>query len=213
MGNSLSTPPYNTPGNFASVPRFPHVGTGDVVAQERLMREALGVEELALVVGSMGAQQIYEWAVRLPENVREGLVQHGLVWSVMGLPTEWWKRERWRPLGFASAEDFRAGFVDTYFSVLDPNSLLAQGWKWQRGNVGRHTDGDLAVALGCSIAKTFAMPISEDMFFPRDCAAEQRVIANSELRVIENVSGNWGLFGFETTFMEQVDRHLGELLA
>ena len=47
----------------------------------------------------------------------------------MGLSTEWWKQERWRPLGFASADDFRTGFVDAYFSVLDPNSLLAQGWK------------------------------------------------------------------------------------
>ena len=58
------------------------------------------------------------------------------------------------------------------------------------------------------------MPTSEDMFFPpRDCAAEQELIPNSELRVIEDVSGHWGLFGFEATFMEQVDRHLGELLA
>ena len=260
IGNGLSTSPHNTPGNFASGPRFPRVRVGDdVVAHERLMREAFGVEELALVVGgSMGAQQTYERAVRFPEkvkraapiagiakntphdflftqalmdaittdpgyaggwyatpaDVREGLVQHGLVWSVMGLSTEWWKRERWRPLGFASAEDFRAGFVDAYFSVLDSNSLVAQGWKWQRGDVSRHTDGDLSAALGRITARTFVMPISEDMFFPpRDCAAEQELIPNSELRVIEDVSGHWGLFGFEATFMEQVDRHLAELLA
>jgi len=149
-----------------------------------------------------------------PSDVREGLVQHGLIWSVMGLSTQWWKEERWRPLGFASAEGFQAGFVDAYFGVLDPNSLLAQGWKWQRGDVSRHTGGDLAAALGRISAKTFVMPISEDMFFPpRDCAAEQKLVKNSELRVIEDISGHWGLFGFEPTFMEQVDRHLGELLA
>lgn len=260
IGNGLSSSPHNTPGTFASGPRFPRVRIGDdVVAQERLLREAFGVEELALVVGgSMGAQQTYEWAVRFPEkvkraapmagtakntphdllftqalmdaitndpgwrggwyevpsDVREGLRQHGLIWSVMGLSTEWWKQEKWRPLGFASREDFQTSFVDAYFSVLDPNSLLAQGWKWQRGDVSRHTNGDLAAALGRITARTFVMPIDEDMFFPpRDCAAEQKLVPNSELRVIEDISGHWGLFGFEPTFLEQVDRHLGELLS
>jgi len=80
--------------------------------------------------------------------------------------------------------------------------------------VSRHTDGDLAAALGRVTAKTFVMPIDEDMFFPpRDCAAEQKSISNGALRVIEDISGHWALFGFEPTFVEQVDRHLGELLA
>ena len=47
-------------------------------------------------------------------------------------------------------------------------------WKWQRGDVARHTGGDLAAALGRITAKTFVIPIDEDMFFPpRDCRAEQ----------------------------------------
>lgn len=109
---------------------------------------------------------------------------------------------RWRPLVLALVEDFGAGFVDAYFSVLDPNSLVAQGWKWQCGDVSRHTEGNLA-ALGRITAKTFVMPISEDMFFPsRDCAAEHKLIPNSELRVVEDVSGHGGLVGFEATFME-----------
>ena len=259
IGNGLSTSPHNTAGTFASGPRFPRVRIGDdVVAQEKLVREGFGIENLALVVGgSMGAQQTYEWAVRFPEkvkraapiagtakntphdylftqalmdaitndsgyrggwydtpfDVREGLVQHGLVWSIMGLSTEWWKAERWRPLGFASADDFRTGFIDAYFSVQDPNSLLLQGWKWQRGDVSRHTGGDLSAALGRVKAKTLVMPISEDMFFPpRDCAAEAKLIPDAELRVIEDISGHWALFGFEPTFLEQIDRNLNELL-
>ena len=52
IGNGLSTSPHNTPGTFASGPRFPRVRIGDdVVAQERLLREGFGIEELALVVG------------------------------------------------------------------------------------------------------------------------------------------------------------------
>ncbi len=58
------------------------------------------------------------------------------------------------------------------------------------------------------------MPIDEDMFFPpRDGEREQAMIPNSEFRVIESVSGHLGLFGLEPSYIEQVDRHLGELLA
>jgi homoserine O-acetyltransferase len=57
------------------------------------------------------------------------------------------------------------------------------------------------------------MLISEDMFFPvGDCAAEQELISDSELRVVDSTSGHLGLFGLEPNFMEQVDQHLGELL-
>ncbi len=58
------------------------------------------------------------------------------------------------------------------------------------------------------------MPISEDMFFPvRDCAAEQALIAGSQLRVIEDVSGHLGLFAINPAFIPQVDEALRELLA
>ena len=43
----------------------------NVAAQDRLLREALGVDELALVYGwSMGAQQAYHWAALHPGRVR-----------------------------------------------------------------------------------------------------------------------------------------------
>jgi homoserine O-acetyltransferase len=73
--------------------------------------------------------------------------------------------------------------------------------------------GDLAAALGRVTASTLVMPIDEDMFFPvRDCAAEQKLVPNSELRVVESISGHLGLFGLEPGYMEQINRHLGELL-
>lgn len=258
IGNGLSSSPHNTEGPHAMA-RFPRVRIGDDVrAQERLLRELFGVEELALVVGgSMGAQQTYEWAVRFPEkvkraapiagtakntphdfiytetlnealtsdpafeggwyensaDVRAGLARHARIWSVMGFSTEFWKQEQWRPLGFVSADDFQIGFVDAYFGVMDPNDLLCMAWKWQRGDVSRHTNGDLSEALGRVQAKMFVMPISEDMFFPpRDCEAEQKLVSGSELRVIESDGGHLALFGFDPAFMEQADRHLGELL-
>jgi len=51
------------------------------------------------------------------------------------------------------------------------------------------------------------------MFFPvRDCAAEQSMVKNSELRVVNDVLGHLGLFGVNPGFMPQIDRHLRELL-
>ena len=97
---------------------------------------------------------------------------------------------------------------------MDPNDLLAMAWKWQRGDVAHHTGGDLVTALARITAKTFVMPIDEDMFFPvRDCRAEQEHIKGSELRVVNDVLGHLALFGVAPTYMPQIDQHLGELLA
>ncbi len=71
LGSGLGTSPHSVAGPYGQG-RFPRVRIGDdVVAQERLLREHLGVEQLALVFGgSMGAQQTYEWAVRFPDKVK-----------------------------------------------------------------------------------------------------------------------------------------------
>jgi homoserine O-acetyltransferase/O-succinyltransferase len=146
-------------------------------------------------------------------DVVAGLTRHAGIWAVMGFSTEFWKLEGWRALEFESKEAFLAGFLEPYFTAMDPNDLLCMAWKWQRGDVARHTGGDLAAALGRITAKTFVMPIDEDMFFPvRDCAAEQAHIKGSELRVVNDVLGHLGLFSVHPDYMPQVDRHLSELL-
>ena len=80
--------------------------------------------------------------------------------------------------------------------------------------MARHTGGDLAAALGRITAKTFVIPIDEDMFFPpRDCRAEQELVPGSELRIVEDVLGHLALFGVAPTYLPQIDRYLRELLA
>jgi homoserine O-acetyltransferase len=97
---------------------------------------------------------------------------------------------------------------------MDPNALLVMGWKWQEGDVARSTGGDLAAALGRITAKTFVMPIDEDMFFPvRDCAREAELIKGAEVRVLPSIAGHFGLFGFEQTYLDAVDAALRDLLA
>ena len=147
-------------------------------------------------------------------DVVTGLTRHAGIWAVMGFSTEFWKQEVWRALEFESKEAFLAGFLEPYFTAMDPNDLLCMAWKWQRGDVARHTGGDLEAALARITAKTFVIPIDEDMFFPvRDCRAEQEMVKGSELRVVQDVLGHLGLFGVAPTYMPQIDQHLSELLA
>jgi homoserine O-acetyltransferase len=71
FGNGVSSSPSNTAppfdrGGFPAV----HIAD-DVIAQQRLLTEKLGVRELQLVLGwSVGALQTYEWGVRFPRMVK-----------------------------------------------------------------------------------------------------------------------------------------------
>jgi homoserine O-acetyltransferase/O-succinyltransferase len=147
-------------------------------------------------------------------QVQAGLERHARIWGVMGFSTEFWKQQVYTALGFPDMDAFLEGFLQPYFTTMDPNDLLCMAWKWQRGDVARHTGGDLAAALARITAKTFVLPISEDMFFPvRDCAAEQAHVKGSELRVIDDVLGHLGLFSVNPDYMPQIDGHLSELLS
>lgn len=262
IGSGLSTSPHNADGANASIAmsKFPHVRIGDDVrAQERLLREHFGIEQLQLVVGgSMGAQQTWEWAVRFPdkvlraapiagtaqntphdyliaeycregimsdpgwnngeyssnEEVLDGLKRQAHVWALVGFSSEFWKQEAWRALDFDSKEAFIEGFLEPYFTAMDPNDLLCQAWKWQRGDVARNTGGDLAAAMGRITAKVFAIPIDEDVLFPpRDVQPQQQLVQDSECRVIQDILGHLGLFAIADTYMPQIDQQLSELLA
>lgn len=268
IGNGLSTSPHTTVDESVAMSKFPNVRIGDDVrAQERLLREVFGIEQLALVVGgSMGAQQTWEWAVRFPDkvlraapiagtaqntahdflfttalmdaitsdpgfkggeydthvDVAAGLARHADIWAVMGLSPDFWNTEFWRQISpltqgeqpFETQEDFQSRFVRVLFKMMDPNALLSMGWKWQRGDVARNANGDLYSALSRITAKTFVMPIDHDMFFRvSDCAWEQSLTPNSELRVLHSIAGHFGLNGWEESFLAEVDANLGELLA
>lgn len=151
---------------------------------------------------------------RASSEVAAGLKRHAKLWTVMGWSTEFFRGGRHRVLGFESMKAFVDGFMTGYFAPMDPNALLSMAWKWQRGDVSRHTGADLAAALGRIRAKTFVMPISHDMFFPpADCQAEQQLIPGSEFRPIASLDGHLALFGTDSHAMEQIDAHLLALLS
>ena len=146
-------------------------------------------------------------------DVHAGLTRHAKLWAVMGWSTEFYNQGRPAALGFATVREFIDNFMTTYFAPMDPNDLLCMAWKWQRGDVSRLAGGNLQQALGRITAKTFVMPIDEDMFFPpRDCEAEQKMIAGSEFRPIKSVDGHLALFGADPACTAQIDGHLRELL-
>jgi homoserine O-acetyltransferase len=145
--------------------------------------------------------------------VRAGLRLHAHVWSATGLSSELYRTEGWREAGFESLEDLVQRLFEDDFAPMDPNNLLAMCWKWRHADVSRHTDGDLAAALGRISARTYVMPFSTDMLFTvDDCAAEQRLIPGSELRVVESL---WGHYSWEATdnVRAALDRNLRDLLA
>lgn len=147
-------------------------------------------------------------------DVAAGLKRQARLWTVMGWSTEFFRAKRHHALGFDSMEAFVDNFMTGYFAPMDPNNLNAMAWKWQRGDVSRHTGGDLAAALGRIQARTFVMPISHDMFFPpADCQAEQQLIPNSEFRPLASIDGHLALFGTDAQMLAQLDAHLLALLA
>jgi homoserine O-acetyltransferase len=78
LGNGVSSSPSNAAPELSGS-RFPLTTIHDnVVLQQRLLAEVLGVERLALVVGwSMGGQQAYEWAAAFPDRVPRAAVLCG----------------------------------------------------------------------------------------------------------------------------------------
>jgi homoserine O-acetyltransferase/O-succinyltransferase len=75
LGGGVSTSAHNTASPQARG-KFPKLSIGDdVTAQHKLITEHFKIDKLALAVGgSMGGQQVYEWAVRFPDMVERAAV-------------------------------------------------------------------------------------------------------------------------------------------
>lgn len=146
-------------------------------------------------------------------DVRVGLIRHARAFALTGLCQEFYRLELWRDLGFSSLDDFFVGFLNAYFLPMDPNNLILMARKWQRGDVSRHTNGDLAAALGRIKARTAVLALSSDIFFPpADCQEEADLIPGATFKVINTRFGHAGLFALEPAYVPQIDAALSELL-
>jgi homoserine O-acetyltransferase len=121
---------------------FPSVTIGDdVIAQQRLLEMHFGIESLALVIGgSMGAQQVYEWAVRFPDKVRRAAAIAGTAKTtphdflyVAALADAIASDPAWEGGWYREAHAVREGLRrhSRLWAVmgLSPEFLKAEGWR------------------------------------------------------------------------------------
>jgi len=149
-----------------------------------------------------------------PHICESGLKRLANVFALMGACAEFYKQEQWQRIGFDSKQAMLEGFWQAWFKPMDPNVLLLQAAKWQKGDSSKHADGNLAQALQKIKAKTYVIAFEMDMFVPvDDCRVEQQQISNSELKVVSSLMGHFAMLGvFEEDF-EAIDSLLDELLS
>ncbi len=141
LGGGVSSSPQNMPAPQAMA-KFPRLSIGDdVQAQHRMVTDLFGIRRLALAVGgSMGGQQVYEWAVRYPEMVeraapiaataRISLHQQVFVESLKEAITS---DPRWNDGWYASGLDVRNGMdrMARIVAVLGWSPQFYQQQRWR----------------------------------------------------------------------------------
>jgi len=147
-------------------------------------------------------------------DIHRGLRRHARLFATAAFTPRLYAEEGWRDLGFSSTEDFLTGFVEGHFLPQDPNNLILLARKWQGGDVGRNTGGDIKKALSHVIATTYVIAIDEDGLFPlSDIAAEQTLVPGSQLKRLSSIWGHLAIFGLDQSYRDGIDTILKDLLA
>lgn len=147
-------------------------------------------------------------------DVHRGLRRHARLFAASGFTQGLFNSRGWSDLGFTTTADFVTGFVENHFLPQDPNNLLRLARKWRGGDVSRLAGGDLAAALGRIRARTHAIAIEGDAFFPpEDIAADQALVPGSALKRVSSAWGHLALFGVDAGYNAAIDGFLSELLA
>jgi homoserine O-acetyltransferase/O-succinyltransferase len=165
LGGGLSSSAHNTPAPQA-MGKFPKLSIGDdVTAQHKLITEHFGIEKLVLVVGgSMGGQQVYDWAVRFPDMVaRAGIIaataqislhQRVLIDTLIEAVTS---DPEWRGGWYESGLDVHAG-MDRMAKIVATAGWSAEFYQDRRWNT----------VLGMSSLDDFIDGVMKAYFEPMD---------------------------------------------
>jgi homoserine O-acetyltransferase/O-succinyltransferase len=165
LGGGVSSSAHNMAPPQA-MGKFPKLSIGDdVSAQHKLITGHFGIEALALVVGgSMGGQQVYEWAVRHPQMVvraaviaataRISLHQRVFVDALIEAVTS---DPAWRGGWYASGTDVRAGMdrMARIVATAGWSAAFYQEKRWQ-------------TVLGMSSLDDFINGVMKAYFEPMD---------------------------------------------
>ena len=99
-------------------------------------------------------------------------------------------QEMWRPLGFASAEDFVVRFWENFWLALDPGDVVAQARKARAADPAG--GGDIAEALGRITATAAVIAFTGDhMFQPAECRLDAERIRGARFHEIDSRTGTW----------------------
>ncbi|MGK7879441.1 MAG: alpha/beta fold hydrolase [Crocosphaera sp.] len=136
-------------------------------------------------------------------------VGHG---AAMTLPrVGFFRDEDWKPLGFASVDDFVVQFWEAFWLPLDPNDLIAQSRKTRAADPSG--GGDLAEALGRIKAKMSVISFTGDrMFQPEENQVYAQSIPNAEFQEISGLSGHLTTFSLTPADAQAMDNILRGLL-
>jgi homoserine O-acetyltransferase/O-succinyltransferase len=122
----------------------------------------------------------------------KGLRAFGRVYVAWAYSHDFFAKQLYRQLGFATLEDFVRDWEVDHLN-WDANDLLAKIWTWQHGDISDNAiyGGDLTRALQSITARAILMPCSTDMYFvPADNAAEVSIMRRAELRVFDSPWGH-----------------------
>lgn len=146
----------------------------------------------------------------------KGLRAMARVYAGWGFSQSFYREKLDLSLGFASLEDFLAGFWEALFLGRDANNLLAMLWTWQHGDISANDryHGEFERALGAITARALVMPGATDLYFPpADSKYEVAHLADAELRAIPSIWGHIaGCMGLNPADGAFIDAALKELL-
>lgn len=162
FGNGLSSSPSNTAPPFDRS-RYPHFTIHDnVLVQQRLVTDVLGITRLALVYGwSMGGMQAYQWAASFPEMVERIGVACGAA--------------RISPHNFVFLEGVKAAltadanFQDGWFAAKPDRGLRAMGRVYAGWALSQaYYRDEMWRSVGFSSVEDFLVSSWEGNFLRRD---------------------------------------------
>jgi homoserine O-acetyltransferase len=215
FGNGISTSPSH--GQWQG--QFPTVSVSDNVrAQERLLREHLGIDRLALVLGwSMGAMQAFAWAGLFPTKVARILPWCGAArcWPLNRVFLEGIRaalladQAPGRPAGLRAFGRAYAGwaysaafFRDEKWRMLGFASLEDFLLHWEDDHAAwcaedllamldTWASADLTDLLPYIEARAIIMPCDSDSYFTRtEIEHEAALVQGAQLRVLRSDAGH-----------------------
>ncbi len=145
-----------------------------------------------------------------------GLRALGRVWAGWALSQEFYRREMFRGMGYASLEDFLVRYWEGIYLARDANNLVSMMRTWQHADVSANEryQGDYERAMREITAPAMVMPGRTDLYFPpEDSMAEVELLPNAELRVIPSVWGHYAGGGRDPDDTAFINDALLELLA